>query len=249
MKKYMYVGNEDKCYKYKDMSLKYFSNLPEGGSVIGSVNVNELLEHELMIEKDAAIGITIGYINVGDNEYFELKDKKVVISSVPSSKKRLSKKFVAVIVLAAIAVCSGIMFYKWLNNDKPTTIPLQIIKGENWDGKLPSNGDTSSQSASAESIKIPGYSDIYVSADKPSVQLINPDGNTVYMSYTVNYQDKVLYETDGAIPAGKMVEADFYSLFNKTPGSYDVIFQISTYDMKTNAPCNGATQTVTVTVK
>ena len=170
-----------------------------------------------------------GYLKVGENEYVTIKS----FCFLP-------------IILFFVALLIGLSLAFVLTNDKSDNERLPIV-GEDWDGNLPSNGD--SQPASAESIEIPGYADLYVSSDKPLVQLINPDGNTVYMAYTVSYQDKVIYETDGAIPAGKMVEANFYDLFNKKSGSYDVVFKISTYDVKTNAPCNGATQNVTITVK
>lgn len=185
--------------------------------------------------KDLAMskGPVLGYIKVDENTYIEVKKSLFILIPI----------FFGILIL-------GICLFTFLpSGDTPTDNPLHIAEGQDWDGNLPSNGDPDAKPASAESITIPGYADLYVSSEKPSVQLINPDGNTVYMVYSISYNDEVIYETDGAIPAGQMVEADLYNVFNGAAGTYDLTFKISTYDANTNAPCNGATQPVTLNIK
>jgi hypothetical protein len=58
--------------------------------------------------------------------------------------------------------------------------------------------------------------------------------------------DEILYETK-AIEPNKMVSLNIKDLLDV--GEYNLSFVISTYDVETQTPCNGATQEVTVTVR
>lgn len=175
-------------------------------------------------------GSVLGYVKVGVGQYVE------VIAT---------KSFLPLFLLLFLCLLGAGAFwfyYRPSGDDGPG-----IADATDWDGNLPSNGDDTAMIE--ESITIPGYADLHISHDSPTVQLINPDGNTVNMVYTISYKDNVIYETDGAIPAGKAVEADFYQLFDGKAGSYDLTFLISTYDVTTDQPCNGATQAVTLTIQ
>lgn len=258
LKIYTALANSDATHHYKKKNLEFdyltkkeFKKLCEDNeaiNVVGSIklskqtnNQNESCvlvksndcEFRFKLFENAGKGFVKGYLKVSDTEYIEIK----------------SFVFIPLILLFAVLLLSAILAFALFNKPSDDNNSLSIASSKDWDKNLPANGDSDSQQASTESISIPGYSDLYVSADNPSIELINPDNNTVYMVYTVSYKDKVIYETDGVIPAGKMVDANFYELFNKKQGAYDVVFQISTYDVETNAPCNGATQHVTINVK
>ena len=109
---------------------------------------------------------------------------------------------------------------------------------------MPSNGQQSE--GSSESIEIPGYSNLYVSSESPEILLINPDENTVYFVYTISKDNEVIYETK-AIAPNKTISVNFKELL--PVGEHDLTFQISTYDIETQAPCNGATQKVSMTIQ
>ena len=126
----------------------------------------------------------------------------------------------------------------------PDGVPtdLQIANGQEWDGNLPQNGEQTT--ASAESIEIPGYAEMHLSAENKEIQLINPKDNTVYFVYTIkDDDDNVIYESQ-AIEPNKMISVNLYDLLEV--GEHKLFFAISTYDIETKAPCNGATQEVAV---
>jgi hypothetical protein len=97
-----------------------------------------------------------------------------------------------------------------------------------------------------ESITIPGYANLYVSTKNPSISLINPEGNSVYLRYIIKNGEEVIYETK-ALEPNKMVKANLKELLPN--GEYELTFIIETYDIKTQSPCNGATQEVKFLVK
>ena len=100
--------------------------------------------------------------------------------------------------------------------------------------------------ADTSSIEIPGYANLVISEDNPIVDFINPAGNTVYFRYTLEKDGAILYQTD-LIQPNQFLPVDLYPLLEK--GTYTVRFKIETFDVDTQAPCNGAIQETTVTVK
>ena len=117
---------------------------------------------------------------------------------------------------------------------------------KDWNGELPTSGDV--QEASSESIAIPGYGQLVLSEKTQKVSLINPNGNTVIMVYTLYKDDGNIYQTKGLAP-GKVNECNLYELLGGVKGTYKVQFKIETYDVETFEPCNGATQDVEVIIK
>ena len=76
--------------------------------------------------------------------------------------------------------------------------------------------------------------------------LINPDGNTVYMQYTILNGENVVYKTN-LVPPGKMIPWEAGKYLAK--GEYSLTLKINTYDLETKAGCNGATQVFSLTIK
>lgn len=76
--------------------------------------------------------------------------------------------------------------------------------------------------------------------------------DTFQIHYLLQYYhlyQLLLHSTKGIKP-GNMVDADLYSaLKDYGTGEYALSFIISSYDVDTQETCNGATQTVYITVK
>lgn len=116
---------------------------------------------------------------------------------------------------------------------------------EDWDGTVPSDD---SVAGSSEDIEIVGYERITVTKENPYVQLINPTGNTVYFKYAIMSPDKQkVVMTTNLIPPGKYVQ--WNAREGLLPGEYDVPLLLSTYDLATQAPCNGANLNIHITVQ
>ena len=120
---------------------------------------------------------------------------------------------------------------------------LPIADGEKWDGEY-EKGEESAPIA--EQTEIPGYANLFVSSEAPTINLINPTSNTVYFKYIISENDVVIYETD-LIKPDEMISANLYDLL--TDGEHTLKFQINTYDVETQAACNGATQKVNIMKK
>ena len=152
---------------------------------------------------------------------------------------------IIIILLMLILLLSCLCFF---NNSKKTDIKSQLELEEDvaWDGKMTSNNPT--QNTMDETITIPGYSVLYVDESSKTVRLVNPEENTVYLQYSILKDEDTIYSTKGIKP-GNMVEADLYSaLKDYGTGEYALSFVISSYDVNTQESCNGATQTVYITV-
>lgn len=161
----------------------------------------------------------------------------------PKKKKTIRKVAAAVVTVIIIILllllrsCGGC-------GQTPTTPnrPDLEIEGDNkWDGTIQDQTETTI----TESIEIPGYSNLGVSKDNPTIRLGNPEENTVYLQYEITKDDEVIFETK-AIKPGNMVEANMYELLDE--GKNEVTISINTYDVETETACNGATQAVTITV-
>lgn len=160
------------------------------------------------------------------------------------------RKIIAICILIFLLMCVGVLAYPNVNNrnseiinmeDKKT--PLEIAEGEQWNGQLPQNGEVSE--ADTGSIEIPCYSDIFLKKGE-TLNLINPKGNDVYFVYTIYDKDKKEIFKSKAIKPDNIlpVVVDFLDV-----GEHNLVFAISTYDIKTESPCNGAELDVKVTVK
>ena len=181
-----------------------------------------------IIEKPKKV---LGYILVSENTYVAVLKSDFIIP-------------ILLLFLFCFLLIGCIIGYKSCSPDTPSLPNLEKESGEDWDGDLPSNGKNSE--ANSESTQIPGYTDLYVSAENPEIQLINPEGNTVYFQYTISENDTTIFETK-AIAPNKMVTCNLKELL--PVGEHTLNFSISTYDIETEAACNGATQEVKLTVE
>ena len=154
--------------------------------------------------------------------------------------------FILLLLLLILAGCAVL----WSNRAKfmpgPAATPtaaLPVADAKNWDGTTGKGTDTE---AKTEQTEIPGYANLYVTKASPNINLGNPEENTVYFKYVIEENGTVLFQTDLIAP-GKAIPANLYEKL--TDGEHTLSFVISTYDVTTQAPCNGATQSVVITKK
>ena len=154
---------------------------------------------------------------------------------------------------------SAEIFKEQRGRESPEYIMPELAEGvTDWDRSLYTS-DTEHGSMN-ESIAIPGYSNLVLSKDNPSVSLINPTDNSVYMVYSIFENGERLFET-GAIGPDKALDLNLYELLasqevsDMLPKDSDgasskrhIVFKISTYDIDTFEPCNGASMEVCVTI-
>ena len=240
-----YYKDKKKKYVFYYYSEEQFEDLKEDAVIVGNVNLKkeakenedrfrivkdeENFDFKLLEPKKKA---AFGYIKVGENEYVRILKGKGILP-----------------ILLLLLMIGGIGTGIWIASDGGKVNPitsenLTIADGSDWDGKMPSNGQETQ--ASSEMTEIPGYADLYVTKEKPKLQLINPTNNTVYFVYTISVGGKEIYKSD-AIAPGKVIE--WNAAENLSKGEHQATFQISTYDVETQTGCNGATQDVKITVK
>lgn len=247
--------NQNKTYKKEKIIFDYitpdnFKDILSSAnpSVIGSIKLstikqtknvdkviiesnNETFAYQLIHNNDTnKYHNIIGYVLVADNTYVAVIKKSVIVPIL--------------LCIAFIGIIIGLLWTLFKPTPATSDTPsLEFEQGSDWDGNMPQNGEQSK--ANSESIEIPGYSKLYVSSESPTIQLINPTGNTVYFVYTILENDSIVYESK-AIEPSKMIYANLKELL--PVGTHDVTFKISTYDTETQAACNGATQEVQVTI-
>ena len=194
-------------------------------------------EKAVNLKQDSVGSAIVGYICVGDDSY--------VSFSAPAAKAGGIFPLVASVLLVAAILCGALFFmFKNMDTNAVAKDGLDIEDGADWDGSMPTNGKASG--ANTDSIEIPGYANLYVTKSNPNVQLINPTENTVYFVYDIKEGDKVIYSTK-ALPPDRMVEVPLGELLDV--GEHDLTFAISCYDVEDQSGCNGANQSVKVTVE
>lgn len=121
---------------------------------------------------------------------------------------------------------------------------LEMAEGKKWDGKLPERYQEETDNKGG--IAIAGYTNLLVTADHQQIDLINIDWNAVYQRYRIFLNGKELFDSKLIAP-GETVAWNAYE--NLENGHYQLDFDISTYDLETQAPDYGATQVVSLEVK
>lgn len=179
--------------------------------------------------------LILGYVEVADNTFIVILKKAAIIPWLWI--------VCPIILLLLILLCLFTANKKdvQVTPDNPS---LEIADGTDWDGNMPQNGENSQ--ADTGSIEIPGYANLFISTSEPDVQLINPSSNDVYFVYTIKNGDEVLEETK-AIEPGKALNVPLGTMLGV--GEHQVSFEISCFDVETQAPCNGAVQSVKITVR
>lgn len=240
-------GTQDKKHGFFYYKPKEFEELRRENSnirVIGNVRLSKKNRSAAANSTTVEIGSALypilpsvdkackGYISVGNDRYLRVERTVSVILLVSG---------LSALAAAAVAACICFSVFQ-AGPSEPSLLP--VASGVEWDGSYPKSGETTS--ADTSSIEIPGYANLILSADNPIVDFINPVGNTVYFRYTLEKNGSTVYQTD-LIRPNQFLPVDLYSLLEK--GTHTVRFKIETFDVDTQAPCNGAIQETTVTVK
>ena len=254
MKYYIQEMEDARQYDKNDISFMYlapndFKNTQgkTNAKIIGSIHLKETNKNNVdvlvveshdrtftfEVEKDTSTSRVMEYVLVCDNTYIAVKKSSPILPILLG--------FVAVCIIGA-GICFTLNGRTSELSEEITPTELDIADGREWDGTLPQNGKQST--ANSESIEIPGYAEMHLDAEQKEIQLINPENNTVYFVYTIKDDtDNILYESQ-AIEPNKMIPVNLYDLIDI--GEHKLFFSISTYDIDTQAPCNGATQEVLV---
>lgn len=180
----------------------------------------------------------IGYICVtarGENQYIRVMDDNGILFFL------LLIAGAVLIAGLSVAVLSNRGRNTEITETKPT---LEYADGKDWDGTLPERYQE--EIDYQEGIEIAGYTNLLVTTDHQSIDLINTDKNTVYQQYKIYLEDKELFDSKLIAP-GKQVAWNAYEVLES--GNYMLNFEISTYDVETQAPCNGLTQSVSLEVR
>lgn len=173
---------------------------------------------------------SLGYLEVGKSTYVSIVN--------PNCK---------VWCMLLVVLCLGIALMGYFDEMKTVWLENEIVdEFLTEDGEDIMYENPIEKESVQETITIPGYANIRVSSESPSVSLINPAGNTVYMKYIILNGEEIIYETK-AFASDKMVRVNMKELL--CVGKHNLTFMIQTFDMDTQESCNGATQKVTVWVE
>lgn len=156
------------------------------------------------------------------------------------NKKR--NRIIIAVVLIVLTICFVFLLNK-CTGESPDNVMLPAASGEPWDRENV-NGNGNSEEGQAY-ISIPGYSKLFASQEKPDISLVNPSENTVYFQYAIYEGGQLIHETE-LIEPGDMLRWDAYSVFES--GEYAIEIKILTYDLDSQAGCNGATMPATLHV-
>lgn len=178
----------------------------------------------------------LGYVRVSQHMYI-----RVVENWFPVP---VFLMIMALGLVAALAVGYGDFGRGDTEPTQPAYEKQNVADGEEWDGQL---GDRAGDSMeNQESIEIPGYNKLTVNSKFPEVTLINTDANDVYLQYTITDEEgEQLYKSELILP-NETVKWNAKEVLKN--GEYNLKFHISTYDMETQQPYNGANQSVLVLV-
>ena len=116
-------------------------------------------------------------------------------------------------------------------------------------GEKKEEGTVEKENTETPTITFAGYGKYIVSADKPTVEFHNPEGNFVDMVFTLKDKStgKVIARTD-KVQSGKYVYVNVMDFFSEK-GTYNVLISVSTYDNESGAQMNGMEQEMQIIVK
>lgn len=130
-----------------------------------------------------------------------------------------------ILILFALVLFTSL---KLLTNKNNVNKPIANI-GLSTNQTNAENPDLSSTSEQ-EYFELQGFGQLEINETNRNINLINPKGNKVYLSYKVLDGDNVLYETE-LIEPGKMIQFDIYSCLNA--GEHTITYSIDVYDIST----------------
>lgn len=174
---------------------------------------------------------TIGYIKVGSNLYVRIIKHRYILPIV-----------LILLLLVSIGTISiKTIGSKNLVDEEIST--LEVEDGETWDGQLPQR---KADEESSGTLNVAGYHNMLVDEKNPEINLINPDGNHVYMVYKIYNGEELLFETKGIKP-NRQIPWNVKECLEV--GKYELRFNVSCYSIETMELRNGYHLMVDIEVK
>ncbi len=137
-------------------------------------------------------------------------------------EKKKERLLIIIIILLILLIAFSICFLLRRRNVISLDISNRQISATN--PNLYASNDN-------EYFELLGYGELQIDENNKNINLINTDGNNVYLKFSVIYDDNVLYETE-LIEPGKMEQYDIYS--NLNAGKYTLTYSIDVIDMNTS---------------
>lgn len=130
---------------------------------------------------------------------------------------------IAIILIFSLGISAGLYI---VNKNAPEAKATTVASNSNV------NGSGKKSELSENEMRIPGYYEVYASADKQEIELFNPEDNTVHFIYDI--KDKNTNET---LYRSLVIEPGMADMWNayeqlKANGTndYDLLFVIETYE-------------------
>lgn len=245
--------------KIKGVEVNYLKNLPQGGKIVGYTlfkkakdkdeEIVNICGNSFSVKKRSSYDtVPIGYMNVGENDFIQIRKVNVI----------------AFLIILLLLFFLGTAAYLKMNQLPPFDIKendVPLADGKDIESIDPNedinniiddiNNDDDEKKKDIDytsETELPRLSRVKVSGSKPEVILYNPSNNTVYMGFSVIVNGTEVYNSNGAVRPGQYVTWNAKNYFKKA-GTYDAVFKITTFDVKTGEQCTGADMNSKITVK
>lgn len=172
---------------------------------------------------------TIGYAQVGENQYVRL----VKHSFFP----------LILFLLMILLVIGGLLL--GFNNSSGNTSDINEVNGN----PITSTTQENENNELAENHYLYVWKEKNVSKDQKTVPLINHPDNDVYLCYDIYDDQNNFLDTTGAFEPNTQVDYDFYSLFNGQQGTYNITLLVKVYELESKEPLCTKTMPVVINVK
>lgn len=132
-----------------------------------------------------------------------------------------------ILILSALVIFTSFKLFKNKNSFDEPVANIGLADNQT-NAENPNLTSTNQQ----DYFELQGFGQLEINETNRNINLINPKGNKVYLSYKVLNGDNVLFETE-LIEPGKMIQFDIYSCLNA--GEHTITYSIDVYDISTNA--------------
>ena len=152
--------------------------------------------------------------------------------------RRFKIIIIIIIILLLLILLAGGMLFICMSKccggctieNEPTRINRSLEVSNN---TLSAQDPNLIQKVDDQYFELVGYGELEINEEQPYLNLINPSGNSVYLSFDVIYNDNVLYQTK-LIEPGKMEQFDVYRLLDA--GQHTITYSIDVYDLADQTP-------------
>lgn len=140
--------------------------------------------------------------------------------------KRRKKKKIIIIIILLLLLLLCLLFYIRINGKKINAMEISSNQKEAINPNLTNSIDE-------QYFELVGFGQLEINKDNPCINLINPENNSVYLSFNVINNSDSLYSTK-LIEPGKMEQFNMYSCLDA--GEHTISYLINVYDLKDMKP-------------